>query len=219
IMELLYLAIFTLHILSGSNALRCYSCQNSNVAFDKYDAECGISNYNGETIDCDDCKSCWIGVYDSGTVYRSTGNKEDGECTISDGYTACYCSGDTCNSGLCEYCDPNYTTTTIQTNITTTTLPNPTTTPIPGEGVRCYNCVNCPTVDGSTTIIQRPGHKTCSTGIFLTNSMVVRGSSDKTHPDGECTDEGDAFTCFCTGDLCNDDSFRDQHKMNDVMNP
>ncbi|CAL4122797.1 unnamed protein product, partial [Meganyctiphanes norvegica] len=193
--------------------LSCYSCQNTNPASSFYDEECGNANYNGNKKDCENCKSCWTGVYDSGAVYRSSSNVgEAGDCSTSDGYTACYCADDDCNSELCEYCDPMHTTT-----------PQPTTTPVSGEGVRCYSCLNCPTVDGSTNVIQRPDHNTCSTAIYLTNSMVLRGSSDKSHDNGECIDEGDAFTCFCTGDLCNDDSFNTsilgKDKMIDALKP
>ncbi|CAL4124348.1 unnamed protein product, partial [Meganyctiphanes norvegica] len=85
-------------------------------------------------------------------------------------------------------------------------------TPDPLTGLTCYSCTDCTTVDENTeTIVGEHGKvfKTCAASITKGidgEDVVIRGGDYNAHPDGFCQHEPEMWTCFCTTDLCNNDS-------------
>ncbi|CAL4123376.1 unnamed protein product [Meganyctiphanes norvegica] len=99
-----------------------------------------------------------------------------------------------------------HTTPTTEHTTPTTT---PTTTRAPGEGLNCYSCVACPSVDENTPTLQLDEYTICVTSFFGGNapnsrSVVVRGGSSENHVDGECFMHDGMMDCYCGSNLCND---------------
>ncbi|CAL4135673.1 unnamed protein product [Meganyctiphanes norvegica] len=170
----------------------------------------------------------------SGVVRRSgwpTSGWSDGSCYETGHSIMCFCSSDTCNSDLCFHCsfttvEPHTTSehsttehstsgllTTSEGNTTdditteplsTTILPPVSTTPV--KTLNCYSCFNCAIVDSDTPVADNGDYKACFTSLthIGTEAVVIRGGDYDEHGDGECDHENSTFTCYCTGDLCND---------------
>merc|ERR1712243_78301 len=104
--------LLLLQQLGPVDGLKCWSCQNIYPHTVYYDPNCGSSDYEGDAdhVDEDDTPgyTCETGVYENGYVYRALQHDDDqvdGDCDVEPGYlTACYCSNDFCNTGLCEDC-------------------------------------------------------------------------------------------------------------------
>ncbi|CAL4152790.1 unnamed protein product [Meganyctiphanes norvegica] len=99
-------------------------------------------------------------MWDNGYIWRGhpRGELEGDMCQrIPD--LQCWCLEDKCNSHLCEECVD--TTTTIAATTTTTTTT--TTQQPPSKGLSCYSCVDCPTVNETTTVVFDEDFLTCVT--------------------------------------------------------
>ncbi|CAL4063232.1 unnamed protein product [Meganyctiphanes norvegica] len=96
--------IISLMIISGCSCITCYKCSNR-AQLDDYDPDCGMPDYSGATVQCDDCTSCRTEIYLDGDVYRVgwKGSVED-ECIYYSDSTECYCTTDLCNLDLCDQC-------------------------------------------------------------------------------------------------------------------
>ncbi|CAL4061084.1 unnamed protein product [Meganyctiphanes norvegica] len=190
-------------VVQLSTAATCYFCTDDpNDADDwpTYDADCGKFDYMGNT-DSLSFGGCSIRIYDSGYIDRwATIGNEDGECIYETDSTACYCTGEYCNTdSFCADCGyPKPTPTTEGTTMTTTS--SSTAAPVT---LKCYQCINCGHVDNDTPVIEGE-YLSCVTTTVLESAEVIRGGSSKEHPDGECSQNTATLSCWCSEDLCND---------------
>ncbi|CAL4229961.1 unnamed protein product, partial [Meganyctiphanes norvegica] len=202
-----------------------------------YDPDCGHFYYNGNTDERVDAGlTCVTVIENSGYVtrgiYMSPGHA-DGECYYGSSYTRCHCTGDSCNTASyceqCRYPKPTPSTTEVTTHptskstigtteatslttkepISTTTDDIAITTTNQLEWLKCYNCIDCSSVDESTPVIEDENFITCVTIMVVISKEVdvVRGGSYDEYVDGECVQHSEIFSCWCTSNLCNDKKF------------
>ncbi|CAL4069473.1 unnamed protein product [Meganyctiphanes norvegica] len=189
-------------------SITCYSCTNDPHLHGsaQYDADCGEPNYDGyygTSAPTDQFKrGCATIIYDNGYIWRgwATDTEVAGEvCQHTDWQGSglqCWCMEDKCNAHLCDECFDTTTTTVATTTTTTTQQP-------PSKGLSCYSCVDCPTVDESTTVVFDEDFLTCVT-IMTCPETVVRSGGLDAYPDGECyVNDGTILFCHCTTSLCN----------------
>ncbi|CAL4085827.1 unnamed protein product [Meganyctiphanes norvegica] len=100
--------------------------------------------------------------------------------------------------------------TTEATNPTTIKTPPPSTAATTATTTKqigspnCYNCLGCSSVDEGTTQVVEDEFMSCMTTLVLDSLLVIRGGSYEEHPDGECIGNTQTFSCWCTGECCND---------------
>ncbi|CAL4126413.1 unnamed protein product, partial [Meganyctiphanes norvegica] len=101
-------------------------------------------------------------------------------------------------------------TTTMEPITATTSKPSQSTSSAttltsakPPGSLRCYNCINCSSVDEDSTDVLEDEFLACTTIIFLDSTEVIRGGTYDEHPDGECVEHTASVSCWCSHDLCN----------------
>ncbi|CAL4091867.1 unnamed protein product, partial [Meganyctiphanes norvegica] len=223
------LALLTATALQNTDASNtCYYCTDD--PNDRpYDAECSKYDYQGHTEDWYGYHGCSITIYDdNGYIYRGFDNEnEDGNCRYGPSYTICYCTGSNCNTGSycaqCGYPRPTPGLTTEDTTVTTTqqlphttedttvtmtqqpphttanTTPISTATPVT---LKCFQCNPCGHVDDNT-LVTEDEYLSCVTTMDLESAEVIRGGSYKGHSDGQCAQNSETVSCWCSSDLCN----------------
>ncbi|CAL4228685.1 unnamed protein product [Meganyctiphanes norvegica] len=187
----------------------CYECTDDQAYTDfPYDPDCGSFGYHGDSIlDSGIEDMCSIVILNSGGIIRRANRGfSDGQCRYQPSYTQCFCAGAFCNTnsfcGQCEYPRPTPSTTYASSTLTTMKLSTP------GSSLSCYSCIDCPTVDVSTPVVEDASFVTCvSTVLLSSGTEVVRGGSDEDHTDGECLQHSESLMCWCSSDLCNDGTF------------
>ncbi|CAL4150208.1 unnamed protein product, partial [Meganyctiphanes norvegica] len=116
---------------------------------------------------------------------------------------------------------PGTSTTTEVTTLTTTNPPSPSTliTSKPSsppttdtttlasttspDSLACYQCIGCSSVDSSTPVISDASYQSCVTTVVLSDANVIRGGSYVLHPDGECAQDAEILSCWCSSSKCN----------------
>ncbi|CAL4188365.1 unnamed protein product [Meganyctiphanes norvegica] len=174
--------------------ITCYFCTDGPSGH-PYDSECSEYSYNGLTT-IGDFDTCFLEIYDEGYLRRYVGSSghADGDCVYGLGYTGCFCEGNLCNTeSYCSQCGyPKPTPGTSTTTELTTT-----------SGIlSCYECIGCPNVDSSTPVISDASYLSCTT-VVLNDANVIRGGSYDHHPDGECAQDDDILSCWCSSNFCN----------------
>ncbi|CAL4059745.1 unnamed protein product, partial [Meganyctiphanes norvegica] len=219
--------LFMTFCLQEALCITCYRCTND-VSIDDnnrpFDPDCGSLQYDGITVDLD-YDYCIIVLWENGAlsrgVFNATSGYEDGECRdylSTWGWGECLCTQDLCNTGnFCEQCDfpwvPPTTaeqTTTAHvttTPITATSTSEPEATTTEGSGLICYHCADCSNIDDSIPVIQDSSFSSCVSTVFLNSEHVIRGGSKEPRPDGECEQFEATFSCWCSSDNCNDQTF------------
>ncbi|CAL4061031.1 unnamed protein product [Meganyctiphanes norvegica] len=153
----------------------CYYC-SSDVDDDLYDPECATNGYDGHNGELAFTYSCYTEVYGYNSINRGfdSSNHDDGECEYIHGKPdkmRCYCNADRCNNNNCQHCfTPTSTQDTTTEDVTTMSTHTPeyttTTTAKPSQGLTCYSCLNCSTVDGNTITATDLNFQTCVTAIL-----------------------------------------------------
>ncbi|CAL4122142.1 unnamed protein product [Meganyctiphanes norvegica] len=182
-----------------TSAFTCYKCNNI-LGDPDFDRNCPVYSYNGKP-DIHIWEACYIEFYVGGLTLRRGTNGSgyyDGYCTHGSGYTGCYCKADLCNTNSnCSQCYPTQTPTT---DAASTTLPSTTSSP---DSLACYQCVGCSSVDSSTPVISDASYQSCVTTVVLNSGNVIRDGSYDQHPDGECAQDEETKSCWCSSNRCN----------------
>ncbi|CAL4089367.1 unnamed protein product, partial [Meganyctiphanes norvegica] len=212
-----------LFVFFGADAKICYFCStNPDTDGVPYDAACGDLNYDGNAESYPIYVGCAIIVYDDGNVLRlyepKSSADNDDVCqryNYDDGagdLMRCWCPEDKCNSHLCEECFNTPTTTEqlptegrvgwLRGSVFDYGCWGPRFDSQSSQGLSCYNCVDCSTVDENTTIVFDENFLTCVT-IMTSHETIIRSGGFEAYPDGECYTEGTVTYCHCTTSLCN----------------
>ncbi|CAL4059880.1 unnamed protein product, partial [Meganyctiphanes norvegica] len=176
-------------VTQAISSITCYSCTDD-PDWGIYDPDCAKYSYTGLSKTENDYDGCAIIIYADGYLWRgfSSGN-DDGECVVWSRATECYCKGDYCNTGsYCSQCG----------------YPRPTpASTTPAISLACYQCIDCSIVDSSTPVISDASYQSCVTTVVLNDVNVIRGGSYDHHPDGECAQDSEILSCWCSSNLCN----------------
>ncbi|CAL4072700.1 unnamed protein product [Meganyctiphanes norvegica] len=194
-------------LLHSGGAITCYTCSSDPNSEDLYDPDCGTNGYDGHSEEDYFKYSCHTKVYEDRSVERYWDDTifGTGQCFWVDddvSYWICHCDTTRCNNNNCAYC--HQPTTQGPTSATTTAEITPTTPGSPSQGLTCYSCMDCSSVDENTNTITDGEFQSCVTAIFGTEESVMRMGDPDLHLDGECIHEDDGIFCYCITDLCND---------------
>merc|ERR1712243_109698 len=100
--------------LESVHGIKCWDCQDWAPDNSNYDKSCGSAHYQGDAdrVMEDDTPgyTCYTYVFNDGaregtsrTLNHNT-DYVDGDCEGFGDEKECFCSGDFCNTGLCEDC-------------------------------------------------------------------------------------------------------------------
>ncbi|CAL4097055.1 unnamed protein product [Meganyctiphanes norvegica] len=188
-----------------SPTLTCYECTDNPTDNYPYDPDCADYSYNVRTETWNVYDACYIRIYDDGYLERGIAGSghEDGDCRYGRGadYTQCCCKGELCNTeSFCSQCGYPWTSPPPPGASTTTEA---ATTPSPTVSLVCYQCNGCSSVDSSSTpVISDARYQSCVTTV-PTSGIVSRNGSYDQHPDGECAQDSEIISCWCSSSLCN----------------